>query len=288
MCRNLLQASYGGASSSVCCYDCKIATMEMSAKKKENSSGSDTLGQFGLLMCSGSSRSGGVIPKLNDETAKKKKVDEEADGQKKKNPSTPVIDVDPFAPRVTLKRCPMEVLGEQLRIVGSLVISKTDEKAKYEDIIKMVRDVPTADYGLKVANVLSNDTEEILLQLSGQKERFTEFVDKVQQTVADLAKVYLYNPGDEGEEDEANDAVDGDEEGSITSADIAPDVRQKATKRKKRWYSSSPGLAKETALKRLVIPSNLPGGLLKAENCRLKERVAELEEERETQCGIME
>ena len=97
-----------------------------------------------------------------------------------------------------------------------------------------------------------------------------------------------YNPGDEGEEDEVNDAVDRDEEGSSTSADVAPDARQKATKRKKRGYSSSPGLAKETASKRLVIPSNLPGGLLKAENCRLKQRVAELEEERETQCGIVE
>jgi len=183
--------------------------MEMSAQKSENSSGLDTLVRFGLLTRSGSPRSGGVVPKSNDEAAAKKKVD----NQRKKNPGTPAIDVDPFAPKITLRRSPVEVLGE-LGIAG------------------------TAGSGAK--------------------------------------------------EEEENAAFDGDEESSSASADDEIETRKKTTKRKNCGYNLSPELGKETALKRLVIPSNLPGGLLKAENCLLKQRVAELEEERETQQGIME
>ena len=39
---------------------------------------------------------------------------------------------------------------------------------------------------------------------------------------------------------------------------------------------------------RLVVPSYLPGSLLKAENCCLKKKVAELEEERETQRMVLD
>jgi len=75
-----------------------------------------------------------------------------------------IINVDPFAPKIILRWSPVEVLGE-LGIVGSLIISKKDEKAKYKDIIKVVQNVLTAEYGLNVASVLSNNKEEILLQL---------------------------------------------------------------------------------------------------------------------------